>query len=119
MVLAASEDFSKPWVYVHLCCKKTPGFFKGQKSLVADIFCSLVDVKLCDGALDHHDSPRKLEGKGPGASPTARASFSELASLQQNKVRRTWRQPPNLEKEQCCLTTNSADEPAPVLHANV
>lgn len=66
---------------VCLHCKKTLGFFKGQKGLVAELLCFHADVRLRNGALDYSGGPSKLKGDGPEARPTAGDSSSEHGAI--------------------------------------
>ena len=82
---AGSAGFSGPWACICVV-RKHLRFLKGRKKLAAELFCSRVDERLWDDAVDHYGGPGQLHGDVPGARPRDLDSSSELACLQQDWV---------------------------------
>ena len=114
---AGSAGFSGPWACICVV-RKHLRFLKGRKKLAAELFCSRVDERLWDDAVDHHGGPGQLHGDVPG-SQAPRPRFLLWTSLSSTGLSDSrWTATPSFEKEQCLLTASSDDEPAPFVHAN-
>ena len=114
---AGSAGSSEPWACICVV-RKHLGFLKGRKKLAAELFCSRVDERLWDEAVDHHGGPGTA-ARRRARSQAPRPRFCLWTSLSSARLSDSMgTSTPSFEKEQCLLTASSDDEPAPFVHAN-